>query len=453
MTPQININAVLVVMFTIACIISISLIQPVPNVRTNTLSETILHSEYNYRNASINTNQSLPQTIIHLIQNKYNYMDSCIDRLNTDSLKYHYRPTVNIPRGLEKFERLSEPYISSIKHFPINQTCKLPNNISFSILNTIGAGNQGTTFNVNINISRKYTSYVLKLFGKHNIRRFAREEYTILKMIQTYCTYFNISNSLINIPFVHPSIPGYYIPSLSWRKSKHFFFIKTISNAIDWKTFMNYKELVPNSFFKSCYNDIMNVLHVLYDINVFHNDFMESNILINKVTKKCYLIDFGKMFYKINKNQKRNYRYKCRTNTCSPLAYSYLSNEQRRKIFVNYYNENKLDEIYGKKPFDVLNEFAMYDKQYQITSMILQGFIQLNYPKNSTLSRMNNEIYQLRGTVKDMPNTWCKRLKILEILRKDENKISDEFWKLLSIFQNDLMFINPITCYLHPIYN
>eukprot|EP01084_Bolivina_argentea_P253595 426046_1 len=99
----------------------------------------ISYNEYNYTNFTyipISQSQqhfgehmhSLPETIIYLIQNKYNYQDTSIRRLNTRSRKYRRRPVINSPRHMKKFKPLSEPYISSIKDFPINKTCKLPNN-------------------------------------------------------------------------------------------------------------------------------------------------------------------------------------------------------------------------------------------------------------------------------------------------------------------------------------
>eukprot|EP01084_Bolivina_argentea_P194105 333000_1 len=415
----------------------------------------LIQNKYNYTRMSINTNSSnISDAIVILIQNRYNYMDTSIKRLNTNSEKYATRPAMNNPRPRRfmKFQRLPQHYAHSIKYFQINQTLTLPNNISFFIIKILGQGAQSKSFLVNS--STDY--YALKLFHNKRSSKNAGREYTILKTIEQYCTYFNLSQSLLNIPFADATIPAYYIPTSNKNKPR-FFFIRAIFNAMKLSDLMNtqknnksfsiiHQTTDMNSFFVNCYTDIMNTFYALYDIKAFHNDMTETNILIDYKTFKCYLIDFGKIFFK--KISVYSYeKYKCRANTCSPLGHYYLTNIKKRKNFTKYYDGNNWPKIIGKSALDMLSEFAMYDKQYQITSLMLQGFIQLNYEQNSSVYRMNNEIYALRYEPRGMYVIWCKRLKILTLLRKEENKISDKFWKLLSIFENDWMFMNTSICF------
>eukprot|EP01084_Bolivina_argentea_P194106 333002_1 len=424
-----------------------------------TIPNQAIQNNYNATNISINTITQLPDAIIQLMHNKYNYMNAAIKKLNTNRKTYSNKPTMDNTQSyrMKQFQRLTQPCMNSIQSFPINQKLMLPNNISFFIIKILGRGLQGQSFLVNM--STNY--YALKLFRKHTYTA-APKEYTILKRIEEYCTYFNVSHSLLKIPFLHPTLPGYYIPSTRYKnKQPRFFFINAILNGMKWTTLMDPKtndKLLSsiigkgtdmNSFFISCYRDIMNIFYALYNIKAFHNDFTETNILINYKTLQCYLIDFGEMFYqKSNVFHSKKLIYKCLGNTCSPLSYYYLTSLSKRQHFIKYYNESKWGEIIGKNALAMLCEFAMYDKQYQITSMILEGFIQLNYQQNSTVSRMNNEIYVLRNVKRGrIDSIWCKRLKMLTLLRKHQNKISDKFWKLLNIFENDWMFMNTSICF------
>eukprot|EP01083_Nonionella_stella_P125550 379754_1 len=325
---------------------------------------------------------------------------------------------------------------------------QLPNNVSFYIHKALGSGHQSDVYNISIS-NEPGQHFVLKISHCDDLH-----------------TEANVLNSLaqssltLNVPYIYYRVPGYYLDAHAQQKC--FFIQHQINNAISWYELSHYyKTLLKGgiiNFLVDCYMDIMNIHYALYGMDIYHNDFRETNILIHKSTLKCYVIDFGTMFFKkdfFHKAPKRNMmnHLQCNRFTCPPLTYFYLSSLGLRRRL-----NQKLSEIYFNqtKVYDIVSRMVLYSKQYESASLILSAFIKLYYSqtnqrKNKMFIRSEKatEKAKAKGIFKKqhLISGLCFRGQLyshaIKILSDQNNKILNsqrvsEFREIINILADDL---------------
>eukprot|EP01084_Bolivina_argentea_P294157 506075_1 len=144
-------------------------------------------------------------------------------------------------------------------------------------------------------------------------------------------------------------------------------------------------------FLIDCYEDIMNVLEILWQLDVYHNDLHGRNLLIDIKTFQCYVIDLNVLFYEMFLvKKKKQHLFYCFSSTCSPVHWYYV---QDRKSIVRHNSQNitarwdpKQRRWINRKPIykreemrNILSKFAMYSKQYEIAVRIFHTFVRLYY--------------------------------------------------------------------------
>ena len=259
-----------------------------------------------------------------------------------------------------------------------------------------------------------------------------------------------------------------------------FHFIEQLTNAISWDDVETENEVneIDNtmdilSFYLRGYHDIMDIFATSSQLNVYHNDFHEGNILINKNDNyRWYLIDFGDIFYDTAYdwyNEKYNAEFKCVAHSCPPSTRYHLETLEKRKQFrmeyTTKYGDYKLCQ-------NELSKMAKYSKRYELISIMFHGFIHSYCMLNKTmyihynhsvchkLVKWNEEMRLFRNRFNrdgvDFSddqiyiNRWCIRQKMIKLLKQNDcnlqkvrnDKMKQEFWNLLNIFQDDLKYLN-----------
>eukprot|EP01083_Nonionella_stella_P099804 280723_1 len=182
-----------------------------------------------------------------------------------------------------------------------SRICQLPNNVTINISRKLSTMHPRSAIYLThiYDESQQYYDLFLMKYRHHKCTQL-QTEYTILK------TLYSDNITKINIPSVHSTIPFYYYTKRKHHGKTCFFFLEYMENTNTLPQFMISQTqqslntidggVIP--FILNCYDDVMNVVHRIYDqLDGFHNDFHERNILVDVNTHKCLLIDFEDLFY------------------------------------------------------------------------------------------------------------------------------------------------------------
>eukprot|EP01084_Bolivina_argentea_P152038 265281_1 len=428
------------------------------------------------RNSTDYHNISQLQSTVTFTTDSTNFTSQIIDLINT---KYNYtKHYKRIPTNvIFDIKSLSQQHIDCIHDIQLNSTnnkyCEFPDNISFIIHNVLGSGNQAYVYNVSLvntvtNITHNNSILKYEIEGRfgHKTCEMYKTLYILFSEIETYLNYYNFSHSSLNVPFMYLNIPLYKF------KTHCLMFSQQIPTLLNAKTlFENAENMLASiiqkkgniiNFLKDCYNDIMNVMFVFYELDIFYNDFKNiNNILIDTTTFQCYVIDFGIMFHKRYMFKRRDgppTDWLCNGMNCSPLPLKYLIRYANRITFLN---ELKKKGIKNAKRYgmNMLSKFGIYAKQYEITATIFHIFVKLYYLQinntNNELFTMNEQIFCTRcgSNIKH----WCYRQRMytqmLNVMINEHNKmiwssnhIKHNFLDVFNIFDDDLHFVDVNNC-------
>eukprot|EP01084_Bolivina_argentea_P185834 320391_1 len=224
--------------------------------------------------------------VINLINRKYNYKKQ----------KKHVENEMVIPT------QVAEQYQQAISYIDKNSTghYQLDDNISFIIHNILGFGSFSSIYNVSV-INNNITNDKIVLKYQQNVGYSSvyKTEYNLLTKMEKYTKYYHINS--INIPLLHP-IPLYITAS-----NHCLLFTQQVPNAITWSDafIFNAESILPViiknkgniiKFLIDCFEDIMNVFEILWQLGIYYNDFHGKNLLIDTKTFQCYLVDFNYLF-------------------------------------------------------------------------------------------------------------------------------------------------------------
>eukprot|EP01083_Nonionella_stella_P074407 201853_1 len=391
---------------------------------------------------------------------------------------------------VSKYERVRSPlptdlgrqHEACITDMIVNTTCHLPLNSSFTITGTLGRGAVAIVYSVLFHEDNK--TYAMKF--NYGGTTAVRGEYSHLYQLKSYATDRNIS---LHVPWLHPVHPPYYyIRANVKRKFRCFIFIEQLDHAMSWNGMEKgnvYQDIIAIhgnilQFFLTGYQDIMDVFQAMDELNVYHNDFHEGNILINKDDFRFYLIDFGDLFENNGwhwLNRKEDVEFKCCPHTCPPSTWYYLHSLGRRLKFTKEYdvehyggNATNSEDDHFIEHMDALAEYAKYSKRYEMISIIFHGFIHfyctdiVNNEMCDGLLQMNQRMRMFRNPknrkgvafddVQLYIDRWCMRHQMMDILHKQSDhlqgihsvKHKTQFWSLMEIYDDDWKYVDKNAC-------
>ena len=372
---------------------------------------------------------------------------------------------------------LPNEYRDCILNLNMSSTCKLPNGLSFKVIEYLAEGKTGILWLVQfINDEHKY---VLK-FG--DIWRKCGNIQLEFRLI------YLLHEPDLKMPHIHSSIPFY------WFNTSCFIFISYIQDS--WllndlnllyvrpkiwseqypSTFTQYTFIKAFNdiddgildFFIKCYKDILRVLKAMYlSLHVLYNDLHPGNIFVNNMDHSCYLIDFGTLFHRqiVTGNQRgknlfqHGLKYKCERISCDPISHYNLRYKDDRNAFRWLEGINMTDI----EAANVLMQYGMNGLRYNLFSKLLHIFIQYyadtilrEYDKETSalLLKMNKELmHYCVGPSKDvLQRVWCRRNEMIKILELKTNDLQNstnsetlklEFWRLVhEIYAEDTSSLN-----------
>eukprot|EP01084_Bolivina_argentea_P290493 499002_1 len=266
-----------------------------------------------------------------------------------------------------------------IQHFD-----DIHNDQIYVIKNRINGGGQGIIYSVQNQNDGKY--YIMKKCRSKNFdcQEIWDEYQILLRLMNTSTTKKKL------FPFVHD-----FSCSVS---DQCMFIMDLISNTTDLENLskhMNISIRNVNDILSSlvdCYDDIENTLSIIFQNDIYLNDFHRKNVLYqytNGLDKsQCYLIDFGVVFE----------------------LKTYLEDKQYTGVsiyFSAYAWYNLMDPLKRQRmTVDETKYFGKMDNIYQAVVMILDTFIDTLLTVRNVNNR-NKDIHNLRKTVRHLRNNGC----------------------------------------------
>eukprot|EP01084_Bolivina_argentea_P054268 99542_1 len=392
--------------------------------------------------------------IVDLVNNKCNYTPKYAKHIVFNNISY-----VDVPFQYRNC---------------ITTDCQLDDNISIIIHNEIGSGKHADVFNVSIKNNQSEMSDFLVLkrektnhaYSGHPCEKY-KKDHILLRKIEHLSKYYNLS--VLNVPLLVPSISIYETDHYCLR------FTKLLSNVLTWnETVVSAEKMLPSiiskkrnlmKFLVDCYSDIMNVFYILYELGIYHNDLHSRNLLIDKNTFKCYVIDFGYIFER--HDILKRIHYTCLVTTCSPVTWYYLKGLRQRKRFMrSIYKHHRRVKWQSENVTQILFKFGLYGKQYEVATRIFHTFVKLYYlqqnEQNSILFKMNEKIIEKWWNKKEYDTNdislkfvWCTRYKLYShIMNEIQNTNSDiftsdikeRFIRIINVIGDDWFFLNITKC-------
>eukprot|EP01084_Bolivina_argentea_P163205 283956_1 len=271
------------------------------------------------------TSSHIKLSFINLLNTKYNYTN-ITSKINIDNIN-----PIEIPNQ----QSYQPEHCIARRKIQLNTPCQLNDNISVIIHNKIGSGIQANVFNVSLIHNNIYSEFLaMKVMRRiwHPCAEY-ETEYTLLTQMQQLSMH-------LNVPYLYSNNKNIPIPFYKAGKNC-VLFTKLLINKLNWnntlQTVSGAKKLLPLiiskkgniiQFLIDCYTEIMNIIHILYQLGIYHNDLNEKNILIDKYSLKCYVIDLANMFHSNDISNKP--RWSCMKTTCSPVCYYYLRRMRER---------------------------------------------------------------------------------------------------------------------------
>eukprot|EP01084_Bolivina_argentea_P082258 148932_1 len=256
--------------------------------------------------------------------------------------------------------------------------CVLPlfhknNTINFTVVPPPHGGNDAMIYSIKFNNDTDI-SYIMKYKENCDINTFY-QEYKVMNQLYKY-------NNTLNVAWLHKQLPFYYYKNnlnitcfFFMDKLKHTYPFRKLQRIARFENVSTIKTLLTSfdeidggiiQFLMKCFNTILPILKTLIEFNIYNDDINSRNILIDKYTHKCYLIDFG-----LTRNLTQQSLYKnnitvysdiftCLHYSCSPYLLQYKRN----------FNDYNL--IQNQKQIKLI---AYNSLKYQLWSMFFHFFV------------------------------------------------------------------------------
>ena len=304
-------------------------------------------------------------------------MISSMSGRNSRGIHYAEWYTDDGDGALSQREReLPHEYTGCISRIAIGALCRLPNDISFSVLDAVGEGTSGQIWRVKIwsdTGGAEQGEYALKLSQKWNRCGANQLEYRLLYLLH---------EEHLNMPWLHPNIPYYWFGTscmLFLHLIDHSFLLWNLyelyhrpnrfkADHPEWtaRAYIASFEAVDGGlldFVLQCYRDIMAVTESIYSsVGLVYNDLHPGNILVDADSHRCHLIDFGSVFSRqltFGRQRGRNlfeheHKFKCERSSCSPLVHFNVQRQIDRHSFRwRHSNQSEMESA------DMLMQYAM----------------------------------------------------------------------------------------------